>query len=172
MDYSNYTVFEILKYKIEFLECLEYSLITYELNEKDIEQRLNYLTTDFKEGFYKELVSSLFSSYNLLNQPISLFLYSSDAILTFIGGPKIRPKRYIKVILILIGVLSIALSNIPDATTNGNTDGTIFLKHTSIISANIRLLISELTKNSTAQNTPSRATAIFLFMVLFYLSLS
>lgn len=74
MNYSNYTIFEIIKYKIEFLECLEYSLIPNDAKANEIESRMNYLNKDFKDGFYKEIISTLFTSYSLLNAPIIKFL--------------------------------------------------------------------------------------------------
>ena len=74
MDHSNYTIFEILKYKIEFLECLEYSLLTYKIDEEDIKKRLFFLKNDFKDGMYQEIVSTLFTSFNKLNSPIIYFL--------------------------------------------------------------------------------------------------
>lgn len=75
MNNSNYTVFEILKYKIDFLECIEYSLPTYTENKKEIEKRFNLLKKDFKDGLYKEIVSKLFTSFKRLNKPVSKFLY-------------------------------------------------------------------------------------------------
>jgi len=92
MDYSNYTLFEITKYKIEFLDCLEYSLISNNIKEEDIKNRINYLNNDFKEGFYKEIVSTLFTSYNLLNKPIIHFLkkYNHKNILKLIKNKKVK----------------------------------------------------------------------------------
>ncbi len=74
MDYSNYTVFAILKFKIELLDCLEYSLMNYKVEEKTIKDTLSYLKNEFTNGTYKQIVSNLFTSYNKLNEPISSFL--------------------------------------------------------------------------------------------------
>lgn len=74
MNNSNYTVFEILKYKIDFLECIEYSLTSYTENKDEINKRFNLLKKDFKDGLYNEIVSTLFTSFKRLNEPISKFL--------------------------------------------------------------------------------------------------
>lgn len=74
MNNCNYTIFEILKYKIDFLECIEYSLPSYTIKEEEIKERLSLLNHDFKDGMYKEIVSTLFTSYKKLNEPIRVFL--------------------------------------------------------------------------------------------------
>lgn len=74
MNNSNYTVFEILKYKIDFLECIEYSLPSYTENKDEIEKRFSLLKKDFKDGLYNQIVSTLFTSFKRLNEPISKFL--------------------------------------------------------------------------------------------------
>lgn len=74
MDYSNYTLFEIIKYKIEFLECLEYSLLSNNLKEKEIKNHLTYLNNNQKKGAYKEIISSLFNSYKDTNKSLIIFL--------------------------------------------------------------------------------------------------
>ena len=76
MNHSNYVIFEILKYKIEFLDCLEFSLI-YEnqaKNKKEIKNNFTYLKNELKNGLYKEIVSSLFSSYHIVNKPMIEFI--------------------------------------------------------------------------------------------------
>lgn len=74
MNNSNYTVFEILKYKMDFLECIEYSLPSYVENKDEIEKRFALLKKDFNDGLYKEIVSTLFTSFKKLNEPITHFL--------------------------------------------------------------------------------------------------
>lgn len=74
MNYSNYTLFEIIKYKIEFLECLDYTLISNPNEDKDIKNHLIYLKNELNKGLYKEIVSTLFTSFNLLNKPIINFI--------------------------------------------------------------------------------------------------
>lgn len=74
MDYSNYTLFEIIKYKIEFLDFLEYSLISNKIKENDLKKQIDYLNNETQKGMYKEIISTLFTSYKLLNKPITNFL--------------------------------------------------------------------------------------------------
>lgn len=92
MDSSNYTLFEILKYKIEFLECLEYSLTTYTVNEDDIKKRLTLLRSDLKQGLYKEIVSTLFTAFNKLNNPLKKFLkaYTYKKIIKINNSKKVK----------------------------------------------------------------------------------
>ena len=68
MDYTNYTLFEIIKFKNEFLECLEYTLLSNDIKQKDIETRLLYLKSELKNGLYKNITSSLFLSFKHLNE--------------------------------------------------------------------------------------------------------
>lgn len=96
MDYSNYTLFEIIKYKIEFLECLEYTLLSNTLNKNNIKNHLTYLNNELNKGIYKEITSSLFTSSNLLNKPLIKFTkkynyHKIDKILK-----KRKLKNYIK----------------------------------------------------------------------------
>lgn len=90
MDYSNYTVFEIIKYKIEFMECLEYSLTHKNITDEQLIDQITYLNTQFKTGLYKEIVSSLFTSYNYLNEPLKRFLkkYKSKKITNVANSKK------------------------------------------------------------------------------------
>ena len=73
MNYSNFIVFEILKFKIEFLDSLEYSLPTYTINKKEIKRNYIYLKNNFTNGQYKEILSSLFTSYNEINKALIIF---------------------------------------------------------------------------------------------------
>lgn len=92
MDYSNYTVFAILKFKIELLDCLEYSLMNYKVEEKTIKDTLSYLKNEFTNGTYKQIVSKLFTSYNKLNEPIFSFLkkYNYNKIVKIIKNDNIK----------------------------------------------------------------------------------
>lgn len=92
MNHSNYTLFEIIKYKIEFLECLEYSLISNETTENEISKHISYLNNEFKEGLYNKIISTLFTSFNLLNKPISNFLkkYNHNKIEKMIKSNKLK----------------------------------------------------------------------------------
>lgn len=92
MDYSNYTVFAILKFKIEFLDCLEYSLLNYNVENKTIEDNINYLKKEFEKGMYKEIISKLFTSYDKLNEPISRFFkkYNYDNLIKMIKNQNIK----------------------------------------------------------------------------------
>lgn len=74
MNHTNYTLFEIIKYKIVFFECLEYSLNTNTKEKKEIKMHLSYLKNELNKGMYKEITSSLFTSFKLLNEPIIKFL--------------------------------------------------------------------------------------------------
>lgn len=73
MNHSNYTLFEIIKYKIEFSECLEYSLIDNTVTENDIKNHLAYLKNELNKGMYKEITSTLFTSFKFLNEPLINF---------------------------------------------------------------------------------------------------
>lgn len=92
MNHSNYTVFEILKYKIDFLECLEYSMPSYTINKDEIAKKLSPLKKDFKDGLYKEIVSSLFTSFNKLNKPIRQFFkkYNENKLENIHNSKKIK----------------------------------------------------------------------------------
>lgn len=77
MNSTNYVLFEIIKFKIEFLDCLEYSLISE--NQKINDEAKNnflYLRNELKKGLYKDITSSLFNSYKAVNKSIIKFLKS------------------------------------------------------------------------------------------------
>ena len=92
MDYSNYTVFAILKFKIEFLDCLEYSLLNYKVESKTIKETIIYLKKEYEKGMYKEIISKLFTSYDKLNEPISRFFkkYTYDNLSKMIKNQNIK----------------------------------------------------------------------------------
>lgn len=92
MDNSNYTIFTILKFKIEFLDNLEYSLLNYKIDEKAMFNNLNQLYQEYTTGIYHEVVSSLFTSHDLLNKPLTVFFnkYPTDYILKIIKKNKIK----------------------------------------------------------------------------------
>ena len=73
MNKINYALFEIIKYKIEFLECLEYSLISDTIKKEDIKNHLNYLKNEFYEGNYHEIISSIYTSYKKINTSLLTF---------------------------------------------------------------------------------------------------
>ena len=73
MDYFNYTFFEILKYKIEFSSCLEYATEAYELKKEKLIKNVSYLKNNFENGMYKEIISSLFTDYNIINENLFMF---------------------------------------------------------------------------------------------------
>ena len=72
MEHINYTLFEIIKYKIEILDTLEYSMETYKLNNEEIKKNLLYLKNNLNEGMYKDIISSLFTDYQRVNEYIFL----------------------------------------------------------------------------------------------------
>ena len=74
MNYASYTIFEILKYKIEFLECLEYSLVQNQNEKKEIEKHLNHLKEQITIGEYQKIINSLFTSFNFLNKHMRKFI--------------------------------------------------------------------------------------------------
>lgn len=94
MNHCNYTLFEILKYKIEFLDCLEYSMETYDINEKEIEKNINYLKNNFDNGIYKEIISTLFTDYEKVNPALIVFFktYSPKQIIKIIKNKKAKKK--------------------------------------------------------------------------------
>jgi len=70
MNYSNYTLFEILKFKIEFLDCLEYGMSICETPKKEIKKSICYLKNNFENGTYKEIISTLFQNYQAVNDQL------------------------------------------------------------------------------------------------------
>lgn len=74
MNHSNYTLFEIIKYKIDFLECLEYTLISNTIEKSAIKNHLTYLKNALNHGMYNQIISSLFTSFASLNVPLIKFL--------------------------------------------------------------------------------------------------
>lgn len=68
MNYFNYTFFEILKYKIEFSSCLEYASESYELKKEELTKNISYLRNSFEGGMYKEIISPLFTNYEIVNK--------------------------------------------------------------------------------------------------------
>ena len=92
MDYSNYTVFAILKFKVEFLDCLEYSLLNYKVENESIKNNLTHLEEEFSNGIYKQIVSKLFTSFNKLNEPLFFFFkkYKYSKIVKIIESQNIK----------------------------------------------------------------------------------
>lgn len=92
MDYSNYTVFAILKFKIDFLDVLEYTLLNYNVKKETIDNKLKELNEEYENGLYHQIISSLFTSYKKLNKPISLFLkkYDSSSIFKIVSKEKTK----------------------------------------------------------------------------------
>ena len=76
MNYCNYTFFEILKYKIEFTNMLEYCIKRDPINKTEIKRNILYLKNNYEKGNYKEIISALFTDFNKINIPISLFFKS------------------------------------------------------------------------------------------------
>jgi len=77
MNNTNYVLFEIIKFKIEFLDCLEYSLISENQKINDeVKNNFLYLRNELKNGLYKDITSSLFNSYKTVNKPIIKFVKS------------------------------------------------------------------------------------------------
>lgn len=91
MNHFNYSLFEIVKYKIEFNEFLEYSLPTYEIDTTDISQKYNLIKSTYSDGLYKDIVSSLFENYEIVNKPIKEFLdkYTAKKIYKIIKKKKL-----------------------------------------------------------------------------------
>lgn len=94
MNTCNYALFEILKFKIEFLECLEYSMETYSLNETEITTNIVYLNNNFKNGMYKEIISTLFTDYAKINSSLKIFFnrYSTKKIIKMINSKSAAKK--------------------------------------------------------------------------------
>ena len=92
MNHFNYSLFEIIKYKIEFNEFLEYSLPTYEIDFKDIEQKYKLIKSTYIDGLYKDIVSSLFEDYAFVNKPIENFVntYTPKKILKMAKSKKLK----------------------------------------------------------------------------------
>lgn len=79
MESLNFTLFEILKYKIEFLELLEYSLLTYSPNQSEIAKHLSHLKSTLTKSLYKDILYPLFTSYKKVNKNIFTFLRKFSA---------------------------------------------------------------------------------------------
>lgn len=75
MNSINYVLFEIIKYKIEFSDCLEYALLNQtKIDKKEIELKYNFLKSELNDGTYKSIVSNLFTSYDLINKNLYSFI--------------------------------------------------------------------------------------------------
>lgn len=102
MEHINYTLFEIIKYKIEFLDTLEYSMETYKLDNEEIKKNLLYLKKNLNEGMYKEIIFPLFTDYEKVNEYIFSFFktYSYRKVIKMIKSKKVNLKiRFIKSII-------------------------------------------------------------------------
>lgn len=73
MNYCNYVLFEILKYKIELLDCLEYSMESSKASKVEITKNISYLKNNLKNGLYKDVLSDLFTNYELVNKHLISF---------------------------------------------------------------------------------------------------
>ena len=94
MDYCNFTLFEVLKYKIEIENCLEYCQEGFKSNIKDIEKNLVYLKSNFDSGSFYTNISVLYTDYNLINKPLIDFFetYKLKKIVKMIKSKKLDAK--------------------------------------------------------------------------------
>ena len=70
MHPSNFTLYQLTKYYIELTEAMEYTLITYKYDRDELIERFNFLTYDYKKGFYHKIVSKLFKGSKKLTKEI------------------------------------------------------------------------------------------------------
>ena len=95
MNNCNYTIFEVLKYQLEFIEFLEYCMDSYKPNKKEIKKNYLYLKNNLEEGTYKEIISSLFNDYKtIINELTTFFDYYKPKKITKIAPSK---KENIKI---------------------------------------------------------------------------
>lgn len=95
MNHSNYTLFEIIKYKIEFSDCLEYSLIDNTNDENDIKNHLTYLKNELNKGEYKQITSSLFTSHKKINKQLIKFIKKYNSKKIFKIKKSLKLKKYL-----------------------------------------------------------------------------
>ena len=74
MHANNFTLYQLVKYHIELTEAMEYTLITYKYDEKELLERLYFLKTDYKNGFYHRITKKLFNKSKKLTQEIKYFV--------------------------------------------------------------------------------------------------
>lgn len=99
MNHCNYTIFETLKYQLEFIECLEYCMDTYKPNKKEIKKNYFYLKDNLEEGTYKNIISKLFTDYQTITQELTTFFayYKPSKIIKMAHSKKASIKiNYIK----------------------------------------------------------------------------
>lgn len=73
MHPTNFTLYQLVRYHIELTEAMEYSLITYTYNDKELTERFNFLKQDFKYGFYHKITHKLFKKSKKLTKEIKDF---------------------------------------------------------------------------------------------------
>ena len=74
MHPNNYTLYQLIKFHIELTEAMEYTLITYKYNEGELKERFNFLKTDYKKGFFHEIVKTLFNKPKKLTKEVKVFI--------------------------------------------------------------------------------------------------
>ena len=74
MHQNNFTIYQAIKYHIELIEAMEYSLITYKYEENELVARLTFLNDDFKKGFYHYITRLLLENQKALTLEIKAFL--------------------------------------------------------------------------------------------------
>lgn len=102
MNHCNYTIFEILKYQLEFIEFLEYCMNEYKPNKQEIKKNYCYLKRNLNEGTYKEIVSNLFTDYQTLTNELAIFFkfYKPSKIIKMNLSKRIAIKiNYIQIII-------------------------------------------------------------------------
>ena len=73
MHPNNYTLYQLIKFHIELTEAMEYTLITYKYNEGELKERFDFLKTDYKKGFFHEIVKTLFNKPKKLTKEVKVF---------------------------------------------------------------------------------------------------
>ena len=74
MNNFNYALFEILKYKVDICELLEYGLPIYNIDTTDINSKYTSIKSTYEDGTYKDIVQSLFTDYENINKAIKDFI--------------------------------------------------------------------------------------------------
>lgn len=76
MHPTNYTLYQLIRYHIELTEAMEYTLITYKYEEKELIERFLFLKMEYKKGFFHHIISKLYKNNKYLTSELRDYLTS------------------------------------------------------------------------------------------------
>ena len=94
MHPTNYTLYHLLRYHIELIEAIEYSLITYKIDKEELDTRFKFLKEDYKKGFFNTITSQAFTDKSALTKELKYFLkhYNSKMINEIVNTHGLRER--------------------------------------------------------------------------------